>query len=91
MAVQQLTTPGKIVDAIERQGVMTLPISQLQGDEPSVTATLRQQGIENPKKLIDRVQQAVASRGDADGLYEDTDRKRALELLKRESKPTWER
>lgn len=90
MAVNQLTTPGKIVGAIERHGVMRMNMpapgkAALAQQENELVDTLARQGVAEPRALIDRVQSEIAKRGDADGLYEDTDRARALVLLKRES------
>lgn len=91
MSLSHLTTPSKIVDAIERQGTLgwsVEPMSKaaLAADEAELSAAMRAQGVSDPKWLIDATQEEIAKRGDAGGLYVDGDRQHALRLLREESK-----
>lgn len=90
MGLRQLTTPSKIVDAIERHGTLgwsVEPMSKaaLASEEAELSAQMRAQGISDPKRLIDAAQGEIAKRGDANGLYEDGDRQHALRLLREEA------
>ncbi len=96
MSIHDLNTQGRIVSAIERHGVLGMavePLSQstLYNEQRALAEKLAKHGVDNPHGLIDRVTKEIAERGDADGLYENTDRVRALKLLERESNGKRER
>ena len=77
MAINQLTS-ANLGEAIQQSGVLgrsvEAPSTQLLANERrKVMRLLAERGVEDPAKLIDDTTQEIAKRGDANGLYEQTD------------------